>query len=256
MLRKFIFYFSVLCLLTSCASKKKLIYLQQSDNSQQKSDTIRYESTLQPDDVLLITVTADQPELASRYNLMYITMRSIEMRATPNNDALISYLIDQNGDINFPGLGKIKLAGLTTIQAEEKIRSKLKDYLVNPGVVIRLLNYKVSVLGEVTRPGQQIIAGQRITLFEALSGAGDMTIYGKRDNVTIIRSDNGVTTVNEVDITSSDFINSPFYYLAHNDVVYVKPNKTRINSSAVGPNITVGISAISLLITIIAFATR
>ena len=256
MLKRLLFCFTFFFLLTSCVSKKKFIYLQPDGNPQQMSDTIKYESKLQPDDVLLITVTSDQPELASRYNLMYVTMRSIEMRSTPNNDALISYLIDQNGDINFPGLGKIKLAGLTTIEAEEIITNKLKDFLTNPGVVIRLLNYKVSVLGEVARPGQQIISGQRITLFEALSGAGDMTIYGQRKNVTVIRHDNGVATINEVDITSSDFVNSPFYYLAHNDVVYVKPNKTKINSSAVGPNITVGISAISLLITIIAFATR
>ncbi|NDI97568.1 polysaccharide export protein [Flavobacterium sp. LaA7.5] len=256
MLKRLLFCFTFFLLLTSCVSKKKIIYLQQDVNSQQASDTIKYESKLQPDDVLLITVTSDQPELASRYNLMYINMRSVEMRSTPNNDALISYLIDQNGEINFPGLGKIKLAGLTTIEAEMEIKDKLKDYLVNPGVVIRLLNYKVSVLGEVSRPGNQIISGQRITLFEALSGAGDMTIYGQRKNVTVIRHDNGVVTVNEVDITSSDFVNSPFYYLTHNDVVYVKPNKTKINSSAVGPNITVGISAISLLITIIAFATR
>ncbi len=255
MLKRLLFCFTFLLLLTSCVSKKKIIYLQH-DGSLQSTDTIKYESKLQPDDVLLITVTSDQPELASRYNLMYINMKSIEMRSSPNNDALISYLIDQNGEINFPGLGRIKLAGLTTIEAEDKIESMLTDYLANPGVVIRLLNYKISVMGEVNKPGYQTIPGQRITLLEALSGAGDMTIYGQRNNVTVVRDDNGVVTVNEVDLTSSDFINSPFYYLGHNDLVYVKPNKTKINSSAVGPNITVGISAISLLITIIAFATR
>ncbi len=214
-----------------------------------------YTNTLQPDDILSITITSDEPELANDFNIMYLNLRSTEMR-TLNDESLYTYLIDQNGEIEFPVLGKIKMAGLTRNEAEEAIKRKLKDYLVNPGVNLRVVNFKVSVLGEVQRPGVQRIQGDRVSILEALSMAGDMTIYGKRQEVMVIREKDGVKTMTELDITKADFINSPYYYLSHNDVVYIKPNRTRVNSSVIGPNLTVGISAISLLITIITLSTR
>jgi polysaccharide export outer membrane protein len=112
------------------------------------------------------------------------------------------------------------------------------------------------VQGEVNRPGTFPINSERVTLLEALSMAGDLTIYGKRDNILVIREENGVKSFQKVDITKGDFVNSPYYYLAQNDVIYVEPNKTRVNSSVIGPNITVGISALSLLITIIVLTTK
>lgn len=253
MYKKIVLLACLSLLIASCASRKNLIYLNQSDVS--RSDAVNYENTLQCDDNLLITVTSSQPELANDYNLMYLSSKSTEVTSSTNT-TLYTYLIDKNGEIDFPGIGKIKLAGLTRIEAEQKIKDSLKDYLKDPGVILRVLNFQVSVLGEVARPGTVSVRGDRITIFEAISSAGDLTIYGKRNNVTIIREKDGVKTINEVDLRDSNVINSPFYYLAHNDVVYVKPNKTRINSSAVGPNLTVGISALSLLITIISLSTR
>ncbi len=238
--------------LTSCASNKKVLYMQ---NALSENTAKKYENTLQPDDILLITVTADEPELAKDYNLLYLNLQSTETRNV-SDDQLYTYLVDQKGEIDFPVLGKIKLAGLTRIQAEDKMKLLLKDYIVNPGVNLRVTNFKVSVLGEVTRPGEIKVAGDRITILEALSKAGDMTIYGKRKEVLLIREKDGVQTITPVDITNTDFINSPYYFLAHNDVVYVKPNKTRVNSSIIGPNLTVGISALSLIITIIALSTK
>jgi polysaccharide export outer membrane protein len=239
--------------LTSCASNKKILYIQ---NPQDAAGALsNYENTLQPDDELLITITADEPELAKEYNLLYLNLQSTETRNAAD-DKLYSYQINQQGEIDFPVIGKIKLAGLTRIQAEEKIRTLLKDYIVNPGVNLRVINFKVSVLGEVNKPGPVAVRGDRITLLEALSQAGDMTIYGKRQEVLLIREKDGVQTINTIDLTNSDFIKSPHYYLAHNDVVYVKPNKTRVNSSVIGPNITVGLSALSLVLAIITLATR
>jgi polysaccharide export outer membrane protein len=131
------------------------------------------------------------------------------------------------------------------------LESKIAKYIKNPIINIRLTNFKVSVQGEVTNPGAFSVSSDRITLIEAISMAKDLTIYGKRDNVLVIREVNGVKSYNRVDLTKADFINSPFYYLAQNDVVYVEPNKVRINGAAVGANTGVIISVTSLIITLI-----
>ena len=243
----------LLMLFASCASNKKIIYLQDPDAL---NPTVQsYANPIEPDDNVMITVTSDDPELAMPFNLMYLTTKSTEAR-TSNDQSMRGYLVDENGEIDFPVLGRIKLAGMTRIEAEQKIKELLKPHLVNPGVNLRVINFKISVLGEVKNPGMQTIEGERVTVLEALSAAGDLTIYGKRNQITILREEKGVRTINEVDITSTDFVNSPYYYLSRNDVVYVKPNKTKVNSSIIGPNLTVGISAISLLITIITLSTR
>jgi polysaccharide export outer membrane protein len=135
-------------------------------------------------------------------------------------------------------------------------KTKLKAYFTEPSVNLRILNYKITVQGEVARPGTFTSATERITLPEALSMAGDLTIFAKRDNILIIREIDGKKESHFVDITKADFINSPFYYLSQNDLIYVEPNKTRMNSSAVGPNISIILSSVSLLITIVALLIR
>ncbi|GGB72164.1 polysaccharide export outer membrane protein [Flavobacterium suaedae] len=245
----------VVMLLTSCASNKDVVYLH-NNSTNEEFDAKKYANVLQPDDKLIITVTADEPSLAAPFNLMYLSMQSNEIRSVVNDDALFSYLIDQNGEIDLAGIGKVKLSGLTRVEAEKKIKELLEQQIKNPGVNLRVINFKVSVLGEVSRPGPVNVSGDRITLLEALSMSGDLTIYGKRKDILVIREVQGAITVNSIDITSADFINSSFYYLKHNDVVYVKPNKTKVNSSVIGPNLTVGISALSLIVTIIALSIR
>jgi len=255
MKNKILLFLSLVLVLSSCASKKDILYLQNKSGSVSGSLQLSYETTLQPDDILLITITAAKPELANEFNLMYLTARSTEV-VTSTDRTPFTYLIDKKGEIDFPVLGKIQMAGLTRIEAEAKLKLLLKDYISEAGVNLRVVNFKVSVIGEVTRPGSQVVQGDRVTIFEAISLAGDLTIYGKRTDVTVVREKDGVTTMTEVDLTDASIINSPVYYLAHNDVVIVKPNKTRINSSVIGPNLTVGLSAISLLVTIIALSTR
>lgn len=256
MIKRILALFSILFLITSCVSNKKIVYLSESNADSETINAVNYANVLQPDDNLVITVTADEPELAAPFNLMYLNLQSNQINSGANNDVLISYLIDSNGEIDFAGLGKVKLAGLTRVEAEEKIRKMLEKQITNPSVNLRVINFKVSVIGEVNRPGPVNVVGDRITLLEALGTAGDMTIYGKRKEIMVIRDKDGVVTLNTVDITSADFIKSEFFYLDHNDVVYVKPNKTKVNSSIIGPNLTVGISAISLIVTIIALSTR
>lgn len=237
----------------SCASNKKIHYLQNAAGEME--NVLQYENTLQPDDNLLITVTAPNSELAKEFNIMFLYTQSTDMRST-GTDAPFTFLIDQKGEIDFPVLGKLKLAGMTRIQAETLLKEKISMYLKNPGVNLRVTNFKVSVLGEVARPGELPVVGDRITIFEALSAAGDLTIYGKRKDVMIIREKDSVKKISYVDLTSPDIITSPYYYLSHNDVIYVKQNKTRVNSSVVGPNLTLALSTISLLITIITLTTR
>ena len=140
-----------------------------------------------------------------------------------------------------------------------QIKSKIllkNGHISDPIVNVRLLNFKVSVLGEVAKPGVFSISGERVTLVEALALAGDLTIYGKRNSILLIREKNGVKTYEKIDITKTDFINSPNYYLSQNDVIYVEPNKTKLNSSVVGPNLTIGISALSLVVTILALTVK
>jgi polysaccharide export outer membrane protein len=177
-------------------------------------------------------------------------------KVNENQDGIKTYLIDTKGEIEFPVIGRIKLAGLTRTQAIDKLAEKIKPYITNPTINLRILNYKISVLGEVNKAGNYTINSERITLLEAIANAGDLTIYGRRDNILIIREKDGKKTYNRIDITKSDFINSDFYYLTQNDVVIVEPNKTRVNSSAFGPNITATISALSVIATIILLLTR
>lgn len=209
-----------------------------------------YEPTLQPDDLLSIIVSTESEEIAAPFNLPYIQSNDSD------NRGLKTYLIDNAGYIDFPVIGKIKLGGLTRTEANIKMVAAVSEYVQKPIINLSIVNFKVSVLGEVNKPGSYNMVGERITFLEALSLAGDLGIYGKRDNILIIREKDGKKTYNRVDITKPDFLNSPFYYLSQNDVIYVEPNKTKVNSSVIGPDIYVLFSSLSLLITIVVVLTR
>lgn len=257
MVRKILLLFAAVLILSSCASREKVVYFQNISDIN-KENIIKYEPRLQPDDLLMIIVSASNPEAAAPFNLPIVGVSGTNGSADNANAQLRyqTYLINNDGDIQFPVIGNLKIGGLTRSEALVKLNTELEKYINNPIVNMRILNYKVSVMGEVARPGTFDITTERITLPEAISRAGDMTIYGNRSNVLVIREVDGKKTYNFVDITKSDFINSPFYYLTQNDLVYVEPNKTRINSSAVGPNTSVIISSVSLLITLIALLAR
>ncbi|MDK2771858.1 MAG: polysaccharide biosynthesis/export family protein [Flavobacterium sp.] len=239
-------------LLVSCVSKQKILYIQDTVTNNSNNS---FELKLEPDDMLLINVTSENPEIAEPYNLKSVTLQNNTEEDAATRKQL-TYLIDKNGYIDFPIVGKIKIGGLTKEQATNEIQSILKDHVKDALVTIRLVNFKITVLGEVQKPGAYTIKSERITLLEALGMAGDLTIYGKRNNVLLIREQNGEKITHRIDLTKSSFFDSPYYYLAQNDVLYVEPNGTKVNSSAIGPNLTVGISALSLIVTIIALTTR
>lgn len=244
-------------LLTSCVSREKIVYYQNITDLGDTKNT--YEARLKPDDLLMIIVSAPDGA-ADEFNLPAVSVVGTSMAGPLDASATQlryqSYLIDKDGNIDFPVLGTIKLGGLTRTEALQQLRKELINYIKDPVINLRIINFEISVSGEVVRPGTFNIQTERITLPEALTLAGDMTIYGNRKKVLIIRENEGKISHNYVDMTNADFINSPFYYLTQNDMVYVEPNKTKINSSAVGPNISVAISAVSVLIALAALITR
>ena len=231
--------------LTSCVSSKKIVYFQEEVGKSVASIPQKYEPLLEADDLLTITVAAINTEAAVPFNLFE------GAQSTP-----IQYLVNSNGEIDFPVLGTLKVAGLTTKELSEQLKIRLKDYLKNPTVNIRLVNFKVTILGDVNSPGAYTIPSERITIIEALGLAGDLQIQGNRKSVTLIREKGGERTFVPIDLTSKKLFDSPYYFLAQNDVIYVEPNKVKINSSGVGANTSIIFSSISILITLITLFTR
>jgi polysaccharide export outer membrane protein len=235
----------------SCGSPKKIVYLQNASANAGKSSA-SYELLIQPDDMLQIIVSAENPEVAAPYNLKSASVEGA-MGGQSQGDV---YLVDKNGEIDFPQIGKVPLKGLTRLEAIDKLKEILKEHINNPTIQLRITNFKISVLGEVASPGVRNISGERITLLEALSMSGDLTIFGKRKNIMVIREKDGEKSIEKVDITQADFINSPYYYLAQNDVIYVEPNKTQVNSSVIGSDIRTTLSVLSFAIGVILIFTR
>ncbi len=237
-------------LLTSCASREKIAYYQGIDNTEIVNK--KFETKINPDDLLMIIVSAQDPLAVQPFNL------TTNLSVDPINQAgggqmqQQLYLVDDKGYIDFPTLGKIDVGNKTKEQIVQDLQTKISKYVKNPIVNLRIMNYKVTVQGEVKMPGTHRVTSERITLLEAISLSGDLTTYGKRDNILVLREENGEIKSHRVDLTKADFINSDFYYLKQNDVVYVEPNKVAVNSSAVGPNISIYLSAISLLLTTVA----
>ena len=167
-----------------------------------------------------------------------------------------TYLIDNNGHIEFPVLGTIKIGGLTRIEATAMMKERLTEYIKDPIVNIRIANFTITVIGDVNRPGTYTIQDERVTLPEALGLAGDLTNTATRTNLFLIRETNGKKRFAKLDLTSINIVNSPLYYLAQNDVLYVEPNNAKIRSSNYNPNTGIIISAVATLATIAAILVR
>ena len=248
-------HYLLLCLiafLASCSAPKEVLYLQDIASIKEENIDKNYEVIIHKDDLLAILVNSKDPELALPFNMPVVTYQ-IGAQTTAQQ-RLLGYLVDQNGDIDFPILGKIHVEGLTRMQVTELIKQKLmsEDLIKDPIVTVQFLNFKVSVMGEVTRPGTFDISGDRITLLEALSMAGDLTIYGRRDRVAVIREKDGKRRILYHDLRSSDIFQSACYYLQQNDIVYVEPNKAKTGQSRINSNNSVGVwlSAVSVLASI------
>ncbi len=249
-LKKYLVFVSLSILLFSCGSKKNIVYFQDIDLTSASKSINNYNLVIKPDDKLTINVSALDQDAVKPFNLPVVAF--IREGGSVGQATQQSYLVDTGGNINFPVLGILKLGGLNRTQATTLITDMLKEYIKNPIVNIRNVNFKITVLGEVVRPGSFTITNDRITIIEALGFAGDMTIQAERKNVLVIREENGVKTYTRVNLTSEEVFNSPVYYLTQNDVIYVEPNNSRIKSSTIGPSTTTTLSVISTLVTVTA----
>ena len=204
-----------------------------------------------PKDLLVITVNATDPLVAAPFNLIVQTSITTSVFAT-SQPSLQQYLVDNDGMINFPVLGRLKVGNMTKREVEEMIREKLRPYITEePIVTVRMANYKISVLGEVAKPGTFTISNEKVNILEALSMAGDMTIYGVRDDVKLIREDeDGKREIIKLNLTNAAIVTSPYYYLKQNDIVYVKPNKMKAKNSDIGNTTSLWFTGTSILVSI------
>jgi len=250
-----LFFLLFLLLLSSCSGVKQISYFQKletADTKLQKQRSELYEARIKTKDLLSITVVTSEPNASRMFNL--ITPQLAELTSQnyiTTQPTLQNYLVNIDGYIDFPVFGKIKVKGLTLKELESLLQTKLESAFSKerPIVTIRFTNYAINVLGEVNRPGKYNTTNERMTIIEAIAVAGDLTIFGRRDNVKVLRENaDGTKSFINVNLTDENIINSPAYYLEQNDVVYVEPNKTKARATNFGAAESFGISALSIVI--------
>ncbi|TVZ26035.1 polysaccharide export outer membrane protein [Gillisia sp. Hel_I_86] len=251
-------FFSII-FMNSCVSNKEIAYFQGLDTIQQQANASKNSLEIKPNDLLTISVSAYNMEAAMPFNLPVVGMSNgggmdaLRVSGTPQ---LQSYLVDSDGNIEFPQLGSLKVEGLNTQELASNLKEKISEYVQQPIVNVRLVNFQVSVLGEVNRPGTFTIPDEYLSLPKALGLAGDLSIYGQRSNVLVMREDNGAKVHGYLDLSNANVINSPFYYLQQNDVVYVEPNGAQKQAANYNRNASVYISVASVLISLIVLIAR
>lgn len=255
-MKKITFMAITAMLLVSCSGIKNVAYLQDSELIDLTTSNVLYDARIMPKDILTITVNTVNPEASAPFNLIVSTEGIIQngRQTISSQRALQTYLVDNDGNIEFPVLGTLNVGGLTKSECEQMIHGKIMPYLnvnENPVVTVRMSNYKISVLGEVNKPGMFTVNNEKINIFEALAQAGDLTIYGVRDRVKLIRENsNGRKEVFTLNLNDAEIIKSPYYYLQQNDVVYVEPNKVKARNSRVGQTTTVWLSLTGILVSL------
>jgi polysaccharide export outer membrane protein len=241
-------------MITGCGSTKNVAYFKNSDSVDLSKSQFLYDARIMPKDQLTITVSTTNDEAATPFNLTVPTPYTVNSRSTYSQAMLQTYLVDNEGNINYPILGQIHVGGLTKSECEKMIQDRITPFMAaseNPIVTVRMTGYQISVIGEVARPGTFTVSREKISILEALAQAGDLTIYGQRNNVQLIREDaSGQKSIHTFDLTDADIINSPYFYLQQNDVIYVTPNKVKAQNSSVGSMTTLWFSATSILISL------
>ncbi|MDO4225537.1 MAG: polysaccharide biosynthesis/export family protein [Bergeyella zoohelcum] len=257
-------------LLSSChifQGKKKdneLNYLKNIEEIAVQASQKNVSAILQEGDRLIISVSAKDLDVVRPFNQNYSSSDMVQSTQISGNtpqqgqttDAGPSYYVDNGGNIMYPYLGAISAKGKTTEELRDEITSKLRKYIIDPVVNARLVNYKITVLGEVTKPGEYTVTDGRVTLLSALGMAGDLTIYGKRDDVLVVRNIDGEIHKERINLADASFINSPYYHLKQGDVIYVSSNKTRERTAKLDPNNGIYISVASIIVTILALIIR
>ena len=250
MKKLYLLFFLLPFVLTGCSSYEKSLYLQNDAVINQSTQGQLYDFRIMPKDMLTIVVSTTDPAASAPF---YRKLgRDKEGGSTPmssQNTNLLGYLVDNNGEIDFPVLGKIKVTGMTTRECEALLRDKLKPYLKEtPLVTVSSSNYKFSVLGEVNAPGTYTVKDEKVTIFEAIAQAGDMTLFSIRDDVQLLREDSeGRRQVIHLNLNDADITQSPYFYLQQNDVIYVKPTKAKVRSNTFNSNASMWLTLLSVL---------
>lgn len=250
-MKSLFFYITFALAFVSCSSYKNVPYFK--DVEHLKVDVKPEDVVIKSNDILSIVVSSVNPKAVAAYNLTAATVLS----ELPNNSintqpTLQNYLVNKDGEINFPALGVMKVAGMTKKELEAYVTAKLLEVLTDkPIVTVRIVNYRVSVLGEVNNPSTFTVANEKVNVLEAIAMAGDLTIYGRRDNVKLIRESNkGKREVITLNLNNSDIFSSPYYELQQNDIIYVTPNKAKAKNSDVGNSTGLWFSATSILVSL------
>lgn len=247
--------------LASCATNKRAAYIQQVQTDIPTAIEQDYQIRIKPLDRLTVTINSKDPELAAPFNAAssYNSLNGLSSYSSSSNGNLQILTVDKEGKIQLPIIGEIDCDGLTRNELAKKIENTIREngMVHDPIVIIQFADVKFSVLGEVARPGQFSITKDRISLFDALAMAGDLTIYGQRENVALIREENGMRTVHYFDLKNPDILTSPYFYLQQDDVVYVTPNKYKAQAGEINQNrsfyislVSVAVSVATLLVTI------
>lgn len=233
---------TALLLLSSCAPTREVIYFNELDEARIRSNVQVPETVIQANDILSISVSSLNKEATEIFNLH---------NTGPNAETSSGFLVNSDGNIQFPILGPVKVAGLTKRQLQDNLAKSLSDQqlLLDPIVLIRFLNFRVTVLGEVGKPSVIQVPSEKISLLEAIGMAGDLGIQARRDNVLIIREEEGQKVFERLNLNSNELFTSPYYYLKSNDVVYVEPNKYKLIAAKPAPQwIPYALSSLSIII--------
>lgn len=247
---------AMVLIMDSCQTSKQIPYFQNIDSISLAASKGLYDARIMPKDLLTITVHTSDPLASSPFNLSVSNTVGATGQLSSGNGSLQGYLVDNNGEINFPIVGKMHVAGLTKNECETLVESKIAPYLSkneHPVVTVRMASYRVTVFGEVGSPKVIPVSTEKMSIIEALASAGDLSIYGKRKNVLLIReSATGEKSAHRLDLTDANVINSPYFYLQQNDVIYVEPNSVKAKNSGIGSSTTIWFSFISIVTSVAA----
>ena len=256
-------YILLITMLFSCKPQENFNYMKNIEDVAVNTSLQKSQNTIQVGDQLVIMVTAKDMDVVKPFNQNYSSSEVVQPNQPGGNTGMVAsqtagpiYVVDDQGDIDFPVIGKINTVGKTTTELKDILRNKVAHYVINPTVSLRLTNFKITVLGEVNRQGDYTISNGNATLLNALGLAGDLTIYGKRDNILVVRNVDGIITKERVNISDANFFNSPYFYLKQGDVIYVSANETREKTSRLDPNAGIYISVASIVVTILALVFK
>jgi len=251
-MKKTFLFIIITSILTSCATRKEIVYFQDIDalNMQQINQT--FEPIIEPNDILHISISSISEEVIKPF----LKTPSLTANVGNTNPGLQGYLVSKDGLIRFPVIGDVQVAGDTREQVIEKLKSKLTEYVKDVVVDVRIMNFDVTILGEVNNPGKFNVKDERVTLPEAIALAGDFSEDGRRDQVTVIREIDGVRQVARIDFTKADFFSSPFYFLKQNDVVYIEPTLKGVRKSGFIPDVPALLSLVTVVLSTVILLTR